>query len=97
MSYTFVPNLEAIGHVTLVSEPENRPASWRKKPFQSKTAEVRQKIFHMVECLKMSFHLNQSTFGHDEIYFLFSFFFLLFPFFFLIFVRSSSKPQNIEI
>ena len=27
MSYMFVPNLEAIGHVTLVLEPENRPAS----------------------------------------------------------------------
>ena len=27
MSYMFVPNFEAIGHVTLVLEPENRPAS----------------------------------------------------------------------
>ena len=27
MSYMFVPNFEAIGHVTSVLEPENRPAS----------------------------------------------------------------------
>ena len=27
LSYMFVPNFEAIGHVTLVLEPENRPAS----------------------------------------------------------------------
>ena len=27
MSYMFVPNFKAIGHVTLVLEPENRPAS----------------------------------------------------------------------
>ena len=27
MSYMFVPNFGAIGHVTLVLEPENRPAS----------------------------------------------------------------------
>ena len=27
----FVPNFEAIGHVTLVLEPENRPASLAQK------------------------------------------------------------------
>ena len=27
MSYMFVPNFEAIGHVNLVLEPENRPAN----------------------------------------------------------------------
>ena len=27
MIYIFVPNFEAIGHVTLVLEPENRPAN----------------------------------------------------------------------
>ena len=27
MSYMFVPNLEAIDHVTLILGPENRPAS----------------------------------------------------------------------
>ena len=31
MSCMFVPNFEAIGHVTLVLEPENRPASLAKK------------------------------------------------------------------
>ena len=35
MSYMFAPNFKAIGHVTLVSEPENRPASLASK---SKTA-----------------------------------------------------------
>ena len=38
MSYMLVPNLEAIDHVTLVLEPENRPKVWRKKQSQSKTA-----------------------------------------------------------
>ena len=27
MSYMFVPNFEALGHVTLVLESENRPAA----------------------------------------------------------------------
>ena len=27
MSYMFAPNFEAIGYVTLVLEPENRPAT----------------------------------------------------------------------
>ena len=31
MSCMFVPNFEAIGHVTLVLEPENRPASLVQK------------------------------------------------------------------
>ena len=31
MSYMFVPNFEAIGHVTLVLEPESRPASLAQK------------------------------------------------------------------
>ena len=82
MSCRFVPNFEAIGHVTLVLEPENRPASSAKKRSQSKTAEVRQKIFHRVICLKTPFHPNQSTFDRDEVYFFFFLFFLFFPFFF---------------
>ena len=31
MSYMFVPNFEAIGHMTSVLEPENRPASLAQK------------------------------------------------------------------
>ena len=74
--------------MTLVLEPENRHASLAKRS-QSKTAQVRQKIFRMVVCLKIPFHPNQPTFGRDEVYF-----FL----FFLIFVRSfSPKPHDIEI
>ena len=38
MSYMFVPNFEAIGHVTLVLEPENRPASLTLKVVSVKTA-----------------------------------------------------------
>ena len=38
MSCMFVPNVKAIGYVTSVLEPENRPARWRKKRSQSKTA-----------------------------------------------------------
>ena len=60
----------------------------------------RQKIFHMVVCLKIPFHPNQPNFGRDEVY-LFFFLFLIsfsFLFFFLIFVRSSSpNPQHIKI
>ena len=36
MSYMFVPNFEAIGHVTLVLEPENRPASLAYKAISVK-------------------------------------------------------------
>ena len=75
----FVPNFEAIGLVTLVLGPENRPASWRKKRSQLKTAQMRQKIFNIVVCLKIPFHPNQPTFGRDEVYFYF------FPFFFIFF------------
>ena len=31
MSYMLVPNFEAINHVTLVLQPENRPASLAQK------------------------------------------------------------------
>ena len=31
MSWIFVPNFEAVGHVTSVLEPENRPASLAQK------------------------------------------------------------------
>ena len=41
----FVPNFEAIVHVTLVLGPKNAPKVWRKKPSQSETAEVRQEIY----------------------------------------------------
>ena len=40
MSCMFVQNFEAIGHVTLALEPENRPQVWRKKRSQSKTAKI---------------------------------------------------------
>ena len=96
----FAPNFEAIGHVTLVLESENAPKVWRKKRSQAKTAQVRQKIFHRVVCFKIPFHLNQPTFGRDEVcFFFFPFFSFFFSFFFfLMLIRSSSpKPQHIEI
>ena len=64
----FVPNFEAIGHMTLVLEPENCPQVWRKKRPQSKAVKVRQKIFHMVVCLKIPFHPNLPTFGRDKVF-----------------------------
>ena len=93
MSYMFVPNFGAIGHVILVLEPENRPSSLTYKAVSVKNGLSTTKIFHRVVCLKIPFHPNQPTFGRDEVFFLFFSFF-----FFLIFIRSSSpKPQNIEI
>ena len=73
-----IPNCEAIGHVTSVLESETAPQVLRKKRrFQSKTALVRQKIFHLVVCLKTPFHPNQPTFGRDEVHFVFFFLFFL--------------------
>ena len=71
MSYMFVPNFEAIGHVTLVLGPEPPHKFGVKKQSHSKTAQVRQKIFHLVKCLKIPFHPNQATFGRDEVFFFF--------------------------
>ena len=62
------------------------PQVWRKKQSQSKTAKVRQKIFHMVVCLNIPFHPNQPTFGHDEVHFFFYSF--SFPLFFSQFLYS---------
>ena len=67
----FVPNFEAIGHVTLVLGPKNAPKVWRKKPSQSETAEVLQEIFHTVICFKIPFHPYKPTFDPDEFFFFF--------------------------
>ena len=75
MSCMFVHNFEAIGHVTSVLEPENRPASLAQKAVSVKNGLSTAKIFHRVICLKIPFHPNQPTFGRDEVYFFF------FPFF----------------
>ena len=82
----FVHNFEAIGSVTSVLEPETAPQVWRKKRSQSKTAQVRQKLFHMVICLKIPFHPNQPAFGRDEVYFFFFSFFFLFFFLYFSFI-----------
>ena len=75
----FVPNFEEIDFLTLVLGLENCPENRHKKRFHSKTAEVRQKIFHMViVCLKIPHYLYQATFGKDKF---FPFFFPFFPFF----------------
>ena len=52
-----------------------------KSGLSQKRLQVRQKIFHMVICLKIPFYPNQPTFGRDEVYFFFFFFFPFFPFF----------------
>ena len=44
MSCMFIPNFEAIGHVTLVLEPENRPRKFGVKAASIKNGfKVRQK------------------------------------------------------
>ena len=96
MSYMFVHNFEGLSHVTLVLEPDNRPASLAQKAISVKNGlSTAKNISHGCSlCLKIPFHPNQPTFGRDEV----DFFFLFFFFFFLIFVcSSSSKSQNIEI
>ena len=55
MSYMFVPNFEAIGHVTSVLEPENRPQVWHKKRSQSKTA------------LSTAKNISQGYMSHDTL------------------------------
>ena len=78
MSCMFIPNFETICHVTLVLEPKTASQVWRKKSSLSKTALVRQKIFHTVICLKILFHPDQPTFDRDEVVFFpfLNFFFL---------------------
>ena len=76
MSFKFVPNFEAIGCVTLVLEPENRPVSVGViRRLSQKRLKYAKKIFHMVLCLKIPFHPNQPTFGRDEVHFFFFSFF----------------------
>ena len=68
-------------------DPTTAPKVWRNKRSHLKTAQVRQKIFHMVILLKIPLHPYQPTFGRVENFF-----------FFLNLVRSSSpKAPNIEI
>ena len=62
----FAPNFEAISHVALVIETVSKV--WRKKWFDSKLAQVWQKIFYTVICLKIFYHPNQPRFGHDEFF-----------------------------
>ena len=76
MSYMFVPHFEAIRHVTLVTlvlEPENRPANLAYKVVSVKNGLSTAKIFYTVVCLKIRFHPNQPTFGRDEVFFFFFF------------------------
>ena len=71
------------------------PKVWRKKRSHSTMAQVWQKIFHMVMCLKIPFHPYQPTFGCDEVFFFFFFFFWflsLFFFFFFFFLPKSCRP-----
>ena len=93
MSYMFVPNFEAIGHVTLVLEPENRSASLALKAVSVKNGfKYGKKYFIWLYVLRYPFIPTNLLLAAMSF---FSFFSL---FFFLIFVRfSSPKPQNIEI
>ena len=85
MSCMFIPNFEAISHMTLVLGPENCPKNLAKKAVSFKNG---KKYFTWLYAFKIPFHPNQPTFERDEIFF----------FFFLNLERSSSpKPQNIEV
>ena len=70
----FVPHFEAIAHVSLVLEPENRPARLASKAVSVKNGLSTAKTFHKVICLKIPFHPNQPTFGRDEVAVFFPFF-----------------------
>ena len=73
MSYVFVPNFEAIAHVTLVLELENRPASLAQKAISVKNGLSRAKnISYGCVCLPIPFYPNQPTFGRDEVFPFFS-------------------------
>ena len=73
----FVPNFEAISHVTSVLRPKNQVKNLVQKPVLFKHglngAKNTSQGYYMSSD---TFHSYQSTFGHDE--FFFSFF--LFPF-----------------
>ena len=75
MSGSFVSNFQAINNVTLVLGLKTAPKVWLKKRSHSKTAQVRQQIFHMVICFDTRFHPYQPTFSRDEF---FCFFFFAF-------------------
>ena len=62
----FVPNFEAINHVTLVLGPENHPESLAEEAVSLKNG------------FKIPFRLNQPTFGRHEFFFLFLLFFAFF-------------------
>ena len=90
----FAPNFEEIGHVTLIFRTQKPPQKFGEKAAPFKNGLSTAKIFHMVTCLAILFHSYQRTFGRDEFFSLFMFFSFIFC---LNLVRSSPKPQNIEI
>ena len=91
----FVPNFEAIGHVTSVLGSVNLSKSLTLKAVSFKK---RQKIFNMVISFKIPFHPCQvaNPFSAAMRFFLFCFF-LIVSFFFPNLVYSSPKPQNIKM
>ena len=89
-------NSEAISDVTLVLGPENRSESLAKKAVSFKNNLSTAKIFHVVTRLKIPFYPYQPTLAAMKFFSCVLFLFFSF-FFFLSLVRSSSKPQNIQI
>ena len=93
MSCMFVPNFKAIGQVTSVLEPENRPATLGvKSGLSQKRLKYGKKYFIGLYVSRYPFIPTNPLLAAMSGSFLF------FPFFlFLIFVRTSPKPQHIEI
>ena len=74
----FVPNLEAIDHVTLVLGPENRLASVKSGLIQKRLKYGKKYFTRLYSYVLIPFHPKQPTFGRDEVHFFFvSFFFFL--------------------
>ena len=92
MSCMFVPNSEAISHVTLVFGAENLPKGLAQKTrLIQKRLKYGKKYFTRLYVLRYSFIPTNPLLAAKR-------FFLFFFFFFLNLVRSSfPKPQNIEI
>ena len=71
----FVANFEAVGRVTSVLEPENRPASLAQKAVSVKNGLSTAKNISY-GCMSQDSRSSQpTTFNRDEVHFFFFFFF----------------------
>ena len=99
MSCMFVPNFEAIGHVSLVFRTRKPPRKFVvKSGLGQKRLKYGKKYFMWLDVLRYPFIPTNPLLAAIRFIPFFSFFFFFFSFFFfLIFVRSSSpKPHSNE-